>query len=79
MDKYSWFIITMLKENKAHGGVFSITIIVFRNGITDLSSNCLGYDTELSDSKALNLELWGMWSTRSLPLLSGPLRVLSFC
>ena len=39
------------------------------------SSNvCLGYDTKQSDGDApVMLELWGMWSTPSLPLLLGPL------
>ena len=30
---------------------------------------CLGYDTESSNGEALVLDLWGMWSTTSLPLL----------
>ena len=33
-----------------------------------------GYDTKQSDGGALEmLELWGIWSTPSLPLLPGPL------
>ena len=31
------------------------------------------YDIKSSDGKALALEIWGMWSTPSLPLLPGPL------
>ena len=32
------------------------------------------YDTKQSDDEApVMLELWGMWSTPSLPLLPGPL------
>ena len=37
------------------------------------SNECPGYDTKQSDGKvAVMLELWGMQSTRSLPLLPGP-------
>ena len=32
------------------------------------------YDIEPSDSEAPSLEIWGMWSTLSLPLLPGPLK-----
>ena len=33
---------------------------------------CPGYDTKQSDGEvSVMLELWGMWSTSSLPLLSG--------
>ena len=35
---------------------------------------CPGYDTKQSGSEVpVMLELWGMWSTSSLPLLPGPL------
>ena len=35
-------------------------------------NKCSGYDTKQSDGEAsVMLELWGMWSTPSLPLLSG--------
>ena len=38
-------------------------------------NECAGYDIKQSDGEApVMLELWGMWSTPSLPLLSGPLR-----
>ena len=30
------------------------------------------YDTKQSDDETPVLELWGMWSTPSLPLLTGP-------
>ena len=34
---------------------------------------CPGYDTKQSDGEVpAMLELWGMWSTPSLPLLPGP-------
>ena len=33
----------------------------------------LRHDTKPSDDEASVLELWGMWSTPSLPLLPGPL------
>ena len=29
---------------------------------------CLGYDSKPSDGEAWVLEIWGMWSTPSLPL-----------
>ena len=31
------------------------------------------YDIKKSDGETLALEIWGMWSTHSLPLLPGPL------
>ena len=38
------------------------------------SPEYLGYDTKQFGGEALvMLELWGMWSTYSLPLLPGPL------
>ena len=37
------------------------------------SSGCPWYNTKQSDGEALVLELWGMWSTSSLPLLPAPL------
>ena len=42
---------------------------------TDCTPNeCPGYDTKLSDGEVpVTLELWGTWSTRSLPLLPGSL------
>ena len=36
-------------------------------------NECPGYDTKLFEGEALILELWGMWSTPSLPSLPGPL------
>ena len=37
-------------------------------------NECSGYDTKQSDGDILvMLELWGMWSTLSLPSLPGPL------
>ena len=42
---------------------------------SSISSNeCPGYDTKQSDGEVpVMLELWGMWSTPSLPSLTGPL------
>ena len=34
---------------------------------------CPGYDTKPSDGEATTRDLWGTWSTPSLPLLQGPL------
>ena len=37
-------------------------------------NECPGYDSKKSDGEVpAMLELWGMWSTSSLPLLPGPL------
>ena len=36
-------------------------------------NECPAYDTKASDGEALASELWGMWSTPSLPSLPGPL------
>ena len=39
-----------------------------------LHNECPGYGTKQSDSEvSVMLELWGKWSTPSLPLLPGPL------
>ena len=36
-------------------------------------NECPGFDSKQWDSEASEIqELWGMWSTSSLPLLSGP-------
>ena len=38
------------------------------------TNKCPGYDAKQSDGEVpAVLELWGMWSTPSLPLLPGPL------
>ena len=44
-------------------------------GVRPLPTNqCPGYDTKQVEGKtSVNLELWGIWSTPSLPLLPGPL------
>ena len=40
----------------------------------DPANKCLGYDIKQSDGEVpVMLELWGMWSTPSLPSLPGPL------
>ena len=38
-----------------------------------LTNQCSRYDSKLSDREFLALELWEIWSTLSLQLLSGPL------
>ena len=46
----------------------------FCRGVRPPTPNeCNGYDTKLSYGEVLVLELLGMWSTPSLPLLPGPL------
>ena len=42
-----------------------------QRGKTPLLNKCPRYDTKQSDGEASILELWGMWSTPSLPLLQG--------
>ena len=43
-------------------------------GVRPTTNECPGYDTKLSDGVVpMMLELWGMWSTPSLPSLQGPL------
>ena len=43
-------------------------------GVIPTPNNCPGYDTKQSDGEVPVMpELWGMWSTPSLPLLSGSL------
>ena len=37
------------------------------------TNECSGYDTKSDVEVSVRLELWGMWSTRSLPSLLGPL------
>ena len=37
------------------------------------TKECPGYDIKQSDGEAPALEIWGMCSTSSLPLLPGPL------
>ena len=45
-----------------------------QRGKTPTPYECPGYDTKQSDGKVpVMLELWEMWSTRSLLLLPGPL------
>ena len=45
----------------------------FCKGVTTLSE-CPGYNTKQSDGQVpVILELWGMWSTSSLPSLPDPL------
>ena len=39
----------------------------------DSPNECPGYDIKPSDGEAPALDIWGMWSTPSLPLLPGPL------
>ena len=49
--------------------------LLFYRGVRSLPHNeCPAYDTKQSDGEVpVMLELWGMWSTPSLPLLPGPL------
>ena len=45
-----------------------------QRGKTPTPNECPRYDTKLSDGEApVMLELWGIWSTPSLPSLLGPL------
>ena len=63
--------------------VFVLTFLLYKNvaqsagavEYTDPPPNeCPGYDTKQSDGEVpAMLDLWGMWSTPSLPSLPGPL------
>ena len=45
----------------------------FCRGVRPPPNECPGYDTKQSDGEVpVILELWGMWSTPSVPLLPGP-------
>ena len=62
-----------MKSAKSAGSV-EYTDCIFYDGIRPLPKEDPGYDTKQSDGKApVMLELWGMQSTPSLPLLPGPL------
>ena len=56
-------------------GVVEYTDCIFAEGEDPSAPNkCPGYDTKQSDGEALiTMELWGMQSTSSLPLLPGSL------
>ncbi len=58
---------------RSHVGLENILSSSLQTGKTPPPNNCFGYDTKPSDSEALHLELWWMWITNLLLLLSGPL------
>ena len=48
--------------------------LLFCRGVRPTPNECPGYDTKLSDGEVpVMLELWGMWSILSFPLLPGRL------
>ena len=49
------------------------TFELFISIFTQAPDECPGYDIKQSNGEAPALEIWGMWSTPSLPLLPGPL------
>ena len=55
------------------GGAVEYINCISAKGLDPLCNECFGYDTKQSDSKAPALEIWGMSSTPSLPLLPDPL------
>ena len=56
------------------GGAVEYTNCFFVEGEDPHHNECPGDDTKQFDGKApAMLELWGMWSSPSLPLLPGPL------
>ena len=55
-------------------GAIEYTDCFSAEGVRSPPNECPGYDTKQSDGEVpAVLELWGMWSTPSLPLLPGPL------
>ena len=50
------------------------TDCIFEEELGLSPNECPGYDSKQSDDVTLVLEHWGLWSTLSLPLFSGPLR-----
>ena len=55
-------------------GAVEYTDCTSAEGQDPTPNECPGYDTKQSDGEVpAVLELWGMWSTPSLPLLPGPL------
>ena len=55
-------------------GAIEYTDCTSAEGKTPPPNECPGYDTKQSDGEVpAMLELWGMWSTPSLPSLPGPL------
>ena len=70
--------LTFHSYNSEHLNLFPQKMVAKTAGAaeyTDPTPNeCPGYDTKQSDGEVpVMLELWGMWSTPSLPLLPGPL------
>ena len=55
-------------------GVLNTLTAPLQRGKAPPPNECPRYDTKQSDGEVpAVLELWGMWSTPSLPLLPGPL------
>ena len=49
----------------------------FCSGVRPNTNECPGYGTKPPNCEAPALESWRMWSTPSLPLFPGPLRVVA--
>ena len=76
---YTWFI---QKSNHYTFCTLRVSIGYFTKKCAQLAGTveytdctlCLGYNTKLSDGEVpVMVELWGMWSTPSLPWLQGSL------
>ena len=56
------------------GWIWRMHRLLLCGGVRSTPNECPGFDTKQSDGEApVMLELWGMWSTSSLPSLIGPL------
>ena len=54
--------------------ILDCPVAPLQRGKTHPPNECPGFDTKQFDGEVpVMLELWGMWSTLSLPLLPGPL------
>ena len=48
--------------------------LLLDTGVRPTPNKCPVYDSKISDDEApVELELWGIWNTSSLPSLPGPL------
>ena len=70
---YVHFVINTHGEVAKSAGTAEYTDCISAEGY-DSTNECIGYDTKQSDGEAsVMVELWGMRSNPSLPLLSGSL------
>ena len=69
-----WYILSFTERHGPVGCGSRIHRLLLRRVVRPAFNKCPVYDTKQSDGKVpVMLELWGMWSTPSLPLLPGAL------